>query len=135
MVNANHQEVIKTLMSLTTASLVLPFLFIRNFLGVPEGERIAKYPPRSAYWFWGLLFLSLLCDMVFFYASAKFIKVVSGGTEALPKFIKVLSCGIEVLPKDFFEGLRDVAIRGAALFFLVALGAFGILVWKVLRER
>jgi hypothetical protein len=78
-VNANYQDVMKTLMSLTTASLVLPFLFIGNFLGVPDSKRLADSLPYSAYWFWGFLFFSLLCDMGFFWASAKFIKVVSGG--------------------------------------------------------
>jgi hypothetical protein len=119
-VNTNYQEVMKTLMSLTTASLVLPFLFIRNFLGVPEGKRLADYLPRSAYWFWGLMFLSLLCDMVFFWASAKFVKVVSGGAEAWSE--------------NFFEGLRDAVIKGASLSFVAALVAFAMLVWKVLHR-
>ena len=126
-VNANYQEVIKTLMSLTTASLVLPLLFIRNFLGVPEGKRLADYLPSSAYWFWGFLFLSLLCDMVFFWSSAKFIKVVSGGREDWPK--KRLG----MAPEKFFETSRDVAIQGASLSFVAALGAFSFVVWKVLQ--
>ena len=126
-VNANYQEVIKTLMSLTTASLVLPFLFIRNFLGVPEGKRLADYLPTSAYLFWGFLFLSLLCDMVFFWSSAKFIKVVSGGPEDWPK----KRLGIE--PAKFFETWRDRAILGASLSFVAAFTAFSVVVWKVLQ--
>ena len=119
-VNANYQDVMKTLMSLTTASLVLPFLFIRTFLGVPEGEKLADYLPWPAYWFWGLLLLSLLSDMAFFWASAKFIKAVSRGAEDPAE--------------SFFETSRDWAIKVASLSFAFAFVAFSILAWKVLHR-
>ena len=126
-VNANYQEVMKTLMSLTTASLVLPFLFIRNFLGVPEGKRVADYLPSLAYWFWGLLLLSLLCDMVFFWASAKFIKVVNGGSEDWPKKL------FGFAPDKFVETSRDLGVQGASVSFLAALATFSVVAWRVLH--
>ena len=78
-VNANYQDVMKTFMNLVTASLVLPLFLVRNFLGVPEGQSITSYLRRSAYFSWVSLFLSLVCCMVFFVASAKYLKVLSGG--------------------------------------------------------
>jgi hypothetical protein len=119
-VNTNYQDLIKTLMSLTTASLVVPFLLIKNFLAVPEGKSLADYLPRAAYWFWALMFVSLVCDAVFFWASAKFVKVVIGGTEARPE--------------QFFESLRDVAIWGAGVFFAAGLVSFAVLGWKILHR-
>jgi hypothetical protein len=119
-VNANYQDVMKTLMNLTTASLVLPFLFIRTFLGVPEGKRLADDLPWPAYGFWGLLLLSLMCDMAFFWASAKFIKAVSRGNED---------------PSEgFFETCRDWAIKVASVSFVLAFAAFSILAWEVLHR-
>ena len=102
-VNTNYQDLIKTLMSLTTASLVVPFFLIKNFLAVPAGKSLSEYLPLAAYCFWAFMFLSLLCDALFFWASAKFLKVLSGGTEAWSA--------------ERFESLRDMAIGGASAFF------------------
>jgi len=110
-VNTNYQEVMKTLMSLVTASLVLPFLLIRNFLGIPDGRPIADYLQPSAYWSWGLLFLSLVCGMVFYWASAKFVKVVSGGPETRTE--------------TSFETLRDLSAKIAVLSFVGGLLTLG----------
>ena len=118
-VNANYQDLIKILMSLTTASLVVPFLLIKNFLAVPGDRPLSEYLPRAAYWFWALMFASLVCDAVFFYASVKFIKVVSGGP------------GCE----KFLEPLRDAAIWGASTFFAAGLVSFAVLGWKILHHR
>src|SRR6516225_5963611 len=79
-VNGNYQDVMRTFMNLVTASLVLPLFLVRNFLGVPEGQPITNYLRPSAYLSWGSLFLSLLCGMGFFLASAKYVKLVYGGT-------------------------------------------------------
>jgi hypothetical protein len=112
-VNSTYQDVMKTFMNLVTASLVLPFLFIRNFLRVREDEPIANYLSPSAYFSWAMLFLSLVCCMVFFWASAKYVKVVSGGDE-------------RPMTADSFEGLRDWSGSEAVLLFLVGLVALGI---------
>ena len=65
-VNSTYQDVMKTFMGLVTASLVLPLFLIGNFLRVKEDEPISNYLQSSAYWSWGLMFLSLLCCLAFF---------------------------------------------------------------------
>ena|ERR1017187_1459230 len=111
--NANYQEVMKTLMTLVTASLVLPVWFIRNFVSAPPNESIGKHLNGSAYWSWRLLAVALLCGMLFYLTSAKFVKVVCGGTgETWPKDW----FGFD--PEKFFETVRDVSGVGAGLFFL-----------------
>ena len=111
--NANYQEVMKTLMTLVTASLVLPVFFVRTFA---EGKPLACYlrtpdVTRS----WGLLFFSLFSGMVFYVTSAKFVKVVCGGGEEWPK----KWFGID--PEKFFESVRDVSGGGTGVSFLAGL--------------
>jgi hypothetical protein len=120
-VDRNYQDVMNTLMSLTTASLVVPFLLIKNFLAVPKDQPLSKYLPCAAYWFWALMFASLVCDAVFFYASAKFIKVVLGGPETWTQ--------------EHLELMRDCAIKGASVFFAAGLVSFAVLGWKILHRR
>lgn len=116
-VNANYQELMKTLMSLVTASLVLPLFLIRTFLGVKEGEPIAHHLRPWAYISWGSMLLSLACCMSFFFASTKFLKVVSGGPETWTE--------------STYETLRDFSIWGAAGFFGVGLVA---LLWFFINK-
>jgi hypothetical protein len=116
-VNSTYEDAMKTFMGLVTASLVLPLFLIRNFLNVKEGESISDYLQPSAYWSWRLMFLSLLCCMAFFYASAKYVKVFSGGTE---------KWGAVVVLAGSFETLRDLSIIGSVLSFLAAL----VFLWR-----
>lgn len=108
-VNATYQDVMKTFMNLVTASLVLPLFLVRNFLRVPEDQPITDYLRRSAYLSWVSLFLSLLCCMAFFWASAKYVKVVSGGGAT------------ELWTETAFERFRDWSVSGSVLFFLAGL--------------
>ncbi len=115
--NANYQDVMKTLMPLVTASLVLPIFFMKSFGVVPEGRPIGPYlrSHHEAYWSWIFLAASLVCGMVFYGASAKFVKVVCGGEERWPKN------WFRAEPEGFFEGARDKFGGLAAVFFLVGL--------------
>jgi len=124
-VNSTYQDVMKTLLSLVTASLVLPTFLIRSFVRVPEGEPIAKYLHPSAYWSWALMFLSLVCCMVFFWASAKYAKVARGGTETLWGDCGSASC---------FEALRDWSASGSVLFFFAGLLTLGLFFVHHLRK-
>jgi hypothetical protein len=112
-VNTTYQDAMKTFMSLVTASLVLPLFLIRNFLNVEKGKPLSSYLGDSAWGFWGSMALSLLCCMVFFYASAKYVKVVSGGAETF--------FGLVDLCEPFFENLRDFSVWGSAISFLAGL--------------
>ena len=120
-VDRNYQDVMTTLMSLTTASLVVPFVLIKNFLAAQKNQPLSKSLPSAAYWFWALMFASLVWDAVFFYASAKFIKVVSSGLDGSRE--------------GFLESVRDAAIWGASLFFAAGLVSFAVLGWKILHRR
>jgi hypothetical protein len=110
-VNANYQEVMKTLMNLVTVSLFLPILFIRTFLGLPETKPLQDKLQWSAYLAWVFLFASLAFGMLFYWASAKFVKAVAKGRE---KQIETS-----------FERLRDGAAFSASLLFVLGILALG----------
>lgn len=75
--NTQYHETMKIVVNLATASLVLPTVMIAN---INPGGQLNIW----AYGAWALLFLSILLCMLFFYASAKYVKVVSGGLETPP---------------------------------------------------
>lgn len=102
-VNDQYQDAIKTLANLVTASLILPILFIRNFVGLKENEPIAGLLHWQAYWSWGLLGLSLLSGISFYIFSVKYAKVVCGGKS---------------LSEDTLERWRDRSIWGVLLGFV-----------------
>jgi hypothetical protein len=109
--NDHYSEVMKSLMNLITASLVLPIFFVKNF-GAKD-QTIAQSPDHQlAYWSWGVLGLSLLFGLIFYWMSAKYVKVVSGGEEK-PFWRK------ESLHYSWFETLRDAATVFTVLYFIV----------------
>jgi hypothetical protein len=129
--NAVYQEVMKSLMSLVTASLILPIFFIRDFLGVSSGKPIGGELSLPAYLSWGFLFASLLSGMLFYWFSAKYLKVVCGGKEK-PGWRKSLWKKRERSAEVFFERGRDFFGKGAVAFFLLGLLLFG---WFVCLPR
>jgi hypothetical protein len=116
----------KTFMGLVTASLVLPLFLIRNFLGVKEDESISNSLRRSAYWSWGLMFVSLVFCMVFVYTSAKYVKVFSGGHSKL---------GTLEFHVGFFETCRDLSILVSVVSFLVGLFLLGVFAHDIRKGK
>jgi hypothetical protein len=102
--NAIYQDGMKTLLNLATASLVLPIVLVKTFAvgGAPR-----DHLNRRAYAAWFFLFLSVFACLVFFYMSAKFLKVISGGKEAWTE--------------SRYETLRDSAIILSVASFLIGL--------------
>ena len=106
--NAQYQEAMKIVINLATASLVLPIALIKAFLNLGPNAAVKDHLNKWAYRSWGLFFSSLVCSMVFFWASAKFVKLVYGGEEKCGKLTKRLSGGKECWSEKFFETTRDV---------------------------
>lgn len=121
--NAQYQEAMKILINLATASLVLPIFFVKNFVSLKPDQTLAGYLGPYAYWAWGLLFLSLLFGMMFYWASAKFVKVIRGGVEEVPcgSFVKIFYGGELPSSEKWFENLRGGFIVGSIACFFVGL--------------
>ena len=76
-VNKQYQEAIKIVINLVAASLVLPIVFLKNILGVPEAD-IKAHLDCMAYASWVLLGMSLLACVGFYFFSTKVTKAVYG---------------------------------------------------------
>ena len=133
--NAQYQDAMKIVVNLATASLVLPTLLINYFLppGAPIKDHLNSWAGRS----WVLLFLSILIFMLFIYASAKYVKVVSGGKEKPAWPLRFFyDCFHKsnvprtpeeerVYPEDVIETTRDAAIVLSIVCFMVGLVCLG----------
>ena len=76
--NDRYLDTVKSVMGLSTASLVLPVFFSRNFLGIPSDTPLSCILGQSIYWAWGLLALSILSGIFFQYLSAKWVRIAWG---------------------------------------------------------
>jgi len=76
-VNAQYLRIIDLVISLSTAALVLPPLFLKDFFGIRD-EPLALFLDEKAFWSWGLLSFAIFLGICFHYASAKWIKQASG---------------------------------------------------------
>src|SRR5712664_2848044 len=106
-VNKQYQEMIKLVVTLVTASLVLPVAFLTNILGVvPNGIKKHLFP--WAYLAWVLFGISLGSCLLFYFFSTKFTKAVFKGQIKEPVGIRM-------------ENWRDAAAYVAAPSFFLGL--------------
>lgn len=77
--NAEYQKVIASLLSLSTATLVVPPLFLKDLMGVKPGISLFESVSCSVAIAWGCLFVCITCCLIFYYASAKWLKQAYGG--------------------------------------------------------
>lgn len=73
-VNDRYQKVVGTVIALATAALVLPVLFLREFLAVPTDKGLLGLLDCRVYVSWLFLSVSVLAGIIFYYLSAKWVK-------------------------------------------------------------
>lgn len=105
--NDRYSKIVAALISLSTASLVLPVLFLREFLGIPKEKALAPYLNGWAYLGWGSLGLSILLGLAYSWFSVKWVK--------LAWHQKI------ILSEDTLEIIMDVSFVFMLLFFLAGL--------------
>lgn len=76
--NSKYSDVVKTIMGLSTASLLLPVFMARDFLGIDANTPLINVLGCSVYWAWGLLSVSILASVFFLYLSAKWVRIAWG---------------------------------------------------------
>jgi hypothetical protein len=64
--NDRYRELVSAILSLSTAALLLPVFFAREFLGVPETKPLIGIFSCETYWAWALLGASILSSICFF---------------------------------------------------------------------
>ena len=81
--NAEYQKVVGAITALSTAALVLPPFFLRDFAGIADGKPLLPHLSGAAFVSWSLLLLCILFAILFQYTSAKWLKQAYGGNVAL----------------------------------------------------
>ena len=79
-VNDRYQHAVGIVTSLSTAAIVLPVLFLRDVVRAATGRSIADAFNAWVYAAWALLLASILGAIVYYYASAKWVKLAWGKT-------------------------------------------------------
>ena len=74
-VNDRYQRAVGIVTSLSTAAIVLPVLFLRDVVRGTTGRSIADAFNGWVYAAWALLLASILGAIVYYYTSAKWVKL------------------------------------------------------------
>lgn len=121
--NERYREVVKTLMTLSTASLLLPVFFAREFLGVDAKTPLKDIAGWQVYWSWGLLGFSIFAGIAFHYLSAKWARMAWGeeagflGVPASERFVE--------RALEFFFWGAVVSFMTGLVFILAFLFGYG----------
>jgi uncharacterized membrane protein len=76
--NGKYVDVVKTILGLSTASLLLPVFMARNFLVIDASKPLTEVFTCSIYWAWFLFGISILAGVFFQYLSAKWVRTAWG---------------------------------------------------------
>ena len=76
--NSKYADVVKTIMSLSTASLLLPVFMARQFLSIDTAKPLVEVFSFNIYLAWLLLGVSILAGVFFQYLSAKWVRIAWG---------------------------------------------------------
>lgn len=76
--NERYRDVIKTLMTLSTASLLLPVFFAREFLGINGNIPLKSVVGCPVYLSWILLGIAIFSGIAFHFLSAKWVRLAWG---------------------------------------------------------
>ena len=109
-VNDRYQKVVATILTLSTASVILPVSFLRDILAIDKGKALIPYLGAPIYWSWAFLGFSILFGILFYYFSAKWVKQAWG--------IKTL------FSTKIIEVILDFAFWLMVVFFILGIYEF-----------
>ncbi len=100
---------------LSTAALVLPAVFLRTFLAVPEGKSLLEFLRPSAYVAVGSFSLSVLFGLIYRYTMAKWVKDAWGQHVALSgtTLESILNWSFWVMALSFIVGIAGFLVFAA----------------------
>jgi hypothetical protein len=107
-INKQYQDITKTLIGLTTASLFLPIALVKEVLKQGDHDSVKNHLTTSAYSAWALLAISLAAFCLLYLFSAKLAKYLYRGGPKDPEARK-------------WELRRDIASYVAGLTFIPGL--------------
>lgn len=110
--NDRYREVVRTIVGLSTASLLLPVFFAREFLGIESTTALKSVFGAGVYWSWILLGISIVNGIIFHYLSAKWIRLA--WEQPVTVFCVPAS-------DNFIERTMEVCFWTTSISFVVAL--------------
>lgn len=110
--NDRYHKVVDVVISLATASLVLPIVFFRQFLGLDSETNMLKCIDYTIWISWSSLGISICSGCAFFYFSAKLVKQAYGQRTLL---------GEKTLERilDFFFWFMVTCFLIGIIFFII----------------
>ena len=118
--NDRYREVVRTVISLSTASLAVPVFFLRNILSVPNNKSLLDVLDFTIIVSWILLCISIIFGLVFYYASAKWVRLAWGESAAFFGRSTNESIVENVLHFSFWVSVISFAIGlGMILWFII----------------
>lgn len=111
--NERYRDVVKTIMGLSTASLMLPVFFARNFLAIDANTPLHSVFTGSIYWSWVMLGFSIASGVFFQYLSAKWVRLawnqpagIFFGTDTKENILeRLMEISFWITPIAFIVGL------------------------------
>ena len=77
-VNDRYQKAVGIITNMSTLSIVIPILFLRNVLGIGQTQSIADVLSLWVYVSWASLGLSIFSAIMYYFFSAKWVKLAWG---------------------------------------------------------
>jgi hypothetical protein len=119
--NDRYRDLVSLVISLAVAALLVPVFLAREFLGIPETKPLISVFSLSAYLSWLFLGASILCGLLFYMFSAKWIRLAWGQSASIDGVTltdetceKVLEWSLWLCVLTFVAGLAS------AIWFFVA---------------
>jgi len=106
-----YLKIVSTVISLATAAIALPLLFIRQVVGAPAGQSISKLITCSAWVAWLSLTLAIAFGLAYSWVSVRWVKCALGQPTKLPR--------------NSIERLADTLFVLMALGFVIGILAIG----------
>lgn len=111
--NERYREVIRLIMGLSTASLLLPVFFARDFLAIERGTPLIAVFSWEIYVSWLALGVAVCAAILFHYFSAKWIRLAWGKPAGI-MFLKNVS-------DRLVEALLDLTFWTSVVGFIAGL--------------
>ena len=92
--NNRYRDAVKVVMDLSTASLVVPIFFLRDILRIPQTQSLSHVLNYKIYLSWLSLAFAIFCGLIFYYFSAKWVRLAWGqksklfGNELSERFVE-----------------------------------------------
>jgi hypothetical protein len=107
--NDRYSKMVSSIISLATGALVLPILFLRNFLALSNDKPILPLLDWHAYAAWFFLVVSIFLGLAYSWLSVKWVKLAWGQAIWLSEGV------LELLLDASFVGMAISFLAGIAL--------------------